>query len=160
MPINTRSAANGLALFAPVQNSILRKVDPLRVSEFLNERERYVDEVEEKRKEVPNMSLESFKVSVDRWLLKAMRSFGRFESFDPKVDYGELSSAHIESYTSTLVNKDHNEAVNHSIIRDALKGCIMSMKMSDPEARVLEYVHDIFQRLEIVGYGSSGERNP
>ena len=67
------SSSSGGALFAPVQHPVLRSVDPKRVSEFLRERERYVDEVEEKRKQVPTMSVASYKVSVDRSLLKTMK---------------------------------------------------------------------------------------
>lgn len=106
------------------------------------------------------MSVASFKVSVDRGLLKTMHSLGTLDSVAPNVAYNSLSSNHIEKYIRNLVNKDLDEEVNPLVIQDALKGLTMPMTISYPETRVLEYVHDVFQRLESVGYGSFRDSNP
>lgn len=157
---STGATGNGSAFFAPVQNPILRSVDPLKVSKFFREWERYGEEVMEKRKEVPSMSLASFKVSVDRGLLKTLHGLGRLKSVAPDVAFDDLTSDKIKIFLKTLINKGDDESVNPSVIKDALKGLQMPTHISDPEARALEFVHDLFQRLESVGYGSFKDRNP
>ena len=152
--------ATSSALFAPVQHPVLRSVDPRKVSEFLKERERYVDEVEEKRKQVPTMSVASFKVSVDRGLLKTMHALGRFSDVAPDVSFAELTSDHIEAYVTSLVDKGDDEDVNTAVIKEAMRTLRVPMHVADPEARMLEYVHAVFSKLESVGYGTFWEKNP
>lgn len=148
------------ALFAPVHHPVLRSIDPQRVAVFLKDRERYVDEVMEKRKHVPTMSVASFKISVDRRLLKTMHGLGRLRDVAPDIALVDVTSDHVELYIGGIVNKSAEKEVSPTVIQDALKGVRMPMSVSAPEAGVLEYVHDVFERLEGVSYGYFKERNP
>lgn len=54
------------SVFEPIAHSALRSFDPVHVSKFLKEYSRYSLEVEEKRKEVPSMTVASYKVCIER----------------------------------------------------------------------------------------------
>jgi len=106
------------------------------------------------------MAVASFKVSVDRSLLKTMNGLGGMEEVAHGIDFHDLTSAHIEALVRSIVSKAAEKEVNPTVIQEALRGIRMPRSISDPEAGVLEYVHDVVDRLEGVGYGHLRVRNP
>lgn len=158
--LGSMATSSASALFVPLQHPVLCSVDPVKVARFLKERERYEDEIAEKRKEVPTMTVASFKVSVDRGLLRTMHALGRLDQVAGGVAFDQLTSEHIEMYVRSIVGKGSDKRVNPVIIEEAMKGLRVPMSVADPEARMLEYVHDVFERLDGVGHGEFKDTNP
>ncbi len=138
---------------------MLRSMDPVKVAAFLKERELYEIEVGEKRKEIPTLTVAPYTVSVDRTLLKNMCFLRRFENIAPGLTYDKLTSNHIRTFIENIVKKDVTN-FDHNIVEKALSGLRMTMHIFDPEARVLHFVNDFFERLDGIGYGTFKEKNP
>ena len=81
-------------------------------------------------------------------------------SVAPGVSFAALKSEHIEAFVKGLVDKGDDDCVNAAVINETMKSLRVPMYVADPEARMLEYVHFVFSRLESVGYGNFWERNP
>lgn len=103
----------------------------------MKERELYEDEVTDKQQEAPSMSVPSFKVSIDRSLLKTKHSLEPLESVAKGVSFGDRIWRHIEEYIRGIVNSSEKKFVSTVVIREALKGVRMPMSVADPEAGVL-----------------------
>ena len=117
----------------------------------MRDRERYELEVLEKQKEVPSLSLASFKVSVDPGLLRRMHFMGKLRAIAPGKEVAELTSQDIANWIQSLIKKT-DSTYDPAIIEKALSKLRIQMNIADPEARVLEYCNEYFLRLEAVGY--------
>lgn len=157
---NTRSQRNTVSVFAPISHPVLRTVDPVKVARFVKEREQYETEVEEKSKEVPNLTKASYKVSVDKSLLETMLFLGKFDSIAPDAtSVSDLTDDNIKSLIQSIVTKD-DSTFDPKVVDQALSNVAMSMEIADAEARVFQLVHTVFDRLDGVGYGKFKESNP
>jgi len=65
----SQQPAASISLFAPISAPILRSLEPVNVSRFLKERERYLLEIEAKQVDVPSLKALPYKASVDRSLV-------------------------------------------------------------------------------------------
>lgn len=148
------------ALFEPIAHPVLRSFDPARVSKFLKEYARYRAEVQERQKEVPSMSVASFKVCIERSRLDHMHFIGKFDDIAPGKAVDELTSDHIETFIRSIVTHEEGKEINPRVLEKALKGIQMPMEIADPGARVMEFVSDFFERLDAVGYGDFKVKNP
>ena len=52
------------------------------------------------------MPVASYKVSVDRSLLKTMHTLGRLNKIAPDFSFDELKSEHIEKFVKSLLEKE------------------------------------------------------
>lgn len=66
------NTASSVPLLKPVTQPVLKSVDPVQVSLFLKDREEYEQEVSEKRKELPTITLAPYTSCTDRTLFKHM----------------------------------------------------------------------------------------
>lgn len=160
--MNTRSktaesSGRSVSLSAPIQHQVLRSMDPTKVTKILKPWERYRDEAREQKK-VPNMCIASFKVSVDRGFLKTMYKLERLNRVVSDISFDNLTSDHIEAHLLSLIQKEDDGTTNPVVIQEDLKELRMSMKVADPEAHILKYVHNTFQMLESVGYADFQEK--
>lgn len=145
-----RTEGNRASMLTPVEHPVLYSVDPRKVAVFLRERKRYIDKLNE-RKEVPTLSVASYKLSVDRGLLKTMQMLGRLKPVSPGVMFDSLASEHIEAYIKRLVKIPEGNESNTMIINDAMNRLKVPMSVVNPEARILSYGYNGFERLEGIG---------
>lgn len=68
----------------------------------------------------------------------------------PSTEVTELTDKNIKAFIEGLF-KVPKTGYQPQVIERALKGVRISSQISDPEARVLHYVNDFFERLESVG---------
>ena len=166
----TRSAAAGAAsdhdgtessvpVFQPISHPVLRSVDPVKVSQFLRDRERYEIEVQERKKEVPTLTTASSRVSVDPGMLRRMHFLGKFKSISPNTAVSDLTSNEIETWVRGMVKNDEKN-YDPAIIEKALATLRVPMSIADLEARMMEYCNYFFTRLEYVGYKNFKDDNP
>ena len=148
-----------LTMFQPISHPVLHSVEPVKVSQFLRDRERYEIEVREKKKEVPTMTAATYRVSVDPGMLRRMHFLGKFKSIAPDTAVSALTSAHIETWVKGMVRKD-DMSYNRATIEKALSSLRVPMSIADPEARIMEYCNDFFTRLEWIGYEDFNTENP
>ncbi len=106
------------------------------------------------------MEVASLRVSVDYCLLENMHVMGRFDSIAPEVDVEELTEDHIKAFLESITRRTEQDGYNPVVIENALKGVRMPLNIEDPEAREFEFMHNIFSRLEGVGYGDFKKENP
>lgn len=147
-------------VFETLSHPVLKSVDPRKVSAFLRERKRYELEVAERKKEVPSMTVASFRVSVDRMLLENMHSVGALDDVAPGKAFEDLGESDIEKYVKSIISHDKSEDVDPTVIEKAVSTVRMKMSIEDPTARMLEFTNDFFNRLDEVGYGSFKTANP
>ena len=126
-----------VSLFAPVTAPILRSVDPVKVAQFLKEREQYELEIASKQSELPTLKSLPYSASVDQSLLKNLVFMGKFDEIaaDPS-SVSTLEDKEIEEYVKSLVNRSEQEGFDGSTIEKALNGCEMPMSITDADARV------------------------
>jgi len=157
----SQQPAASISLFAPISAPILRSLEPVNVSRFLKERERYLLEIEAKQVDVPSLKALPYKASVDRSLLKSAFFFGKFQTIAADVtEVSNLTSEHIESFVKSLVARTSATRTDYSVIEKVLVGFSMPMKIVDADVRIMHYFSDFFERLESVGYGSFRTENP
>ncbi len=155
----SQGAEGAVTVFAPLTHPVLKAVDPVSVSTFLRERERYERQVDEKQSELPTLKAASYAVSVDAGLLKTLVFLGEFDNIAPNVPAEELQSDHIKKYVESLVSAT-TSGFDPKVVENALKGLRVTMSIAEPKSRMLQYVNDFFQRLEVVGYGEFRTKNP
>ena len=133
-------------LFKPVSHPVLKSVDPVQVSLFLKAREQYEQDVSEKQKELPTLTLAPYTSCIDRTLLKHMVLLGEFDKIAPDKTAAQLESANIKKFIEGLVKKPES-GYDPQCIDRALKGFRMPMHIADPSARVLHFASGFFERL-------------
>lgn len=84
------------ALLEPIANPVLPIFDPQEVSRFLKEYDRYETEVEDRRSEVPPMTVASFNACMERSRLEHMQFIRKLESIAPDKAVEQLTSNYIE----------------------------------------------------------------
>lgn len=159
MTPTTRSNDRSVGMFTPISAPILRSVDPVKVSAFMNERENYKAEINSKKSEIPSLSVLSLKDSIDRNLLKNLLFMGKFDTIAPKATTDTLNDTQIETYLNSLL--DHADKLYDPVLIDkALQGLRMPMEVHDPNARITEYCAEVFKRLDGIGYPKFKSDNP
>jgi len=153
------SAASSAVVFAPISHPVLKSIDPEKVAHFLREREKYENEITEKKKENPSLTKASYKLSVEPKLLRNMHFLGELEAVAPGKALNSLTATDIMKWVKTLVVEESTD-FDRTVIERALKGLRVNMKIGNAKARMLEYSCDMFNRLESVGYGAFKEKNP
>lgn len=148
-------------VFVPVAPPILYSVDPVQVTIFLKERERYEREVSSKQAEVPSLKVLPYTASIDLSLLEDLFFMGKFDDIAPEVeDSKHLTDEQIKKFIVSIVSRSIDAPINPAIIKAALQGLQMPMKISDPDARITHYCSDFFERLKSVGCASFRKDNP
>lgn len=84
-PNDGTGTAGAVTLFTPLTHPILTSVDPVPISKFIRERERYERQVQEKKAELQTLKAASYKVSIDADLLQTLVFLGEFEKIAPDV---------------------------------------------------------------------------
>ena len=153
------SATGAVVVFQPLSHPVLRGVDPVKVSQFWRDRQRYELEVVQKQKEVPSLSLASFNVSVDPGLLRCMHFMGKLRAKAPGKGFTELTSQDIVNWTQSLIKKT-DSTYDPAIIEKALSTLRIQVHIADLEVRVLEYCNEYFLFPEAVGYDDFEYENP
>ena len=125
------------AIFQLVSRPVLWSVDPQKVAKFLKERQSYEDEVKEKQKKVPSMTVASYKVSIDCILLKSMHFVGKFDEIAPSKGDNDLTSEDIEKFIRQIFATRTGVQVNPTVIQEALRSVRVPMSITEPEARML-----------------------
>lgn len=100
---NGNEAVGAVTVFAPISHPVLKSVNPVSVSTFLRERERYEKQVDEKRAELPTLTPAEYKVSIDMGLLETMVFLGKFDSIAPETKDTDLTSQHIKTFIENLI---------------------------------------------------------
>ncbi len=67
-----------------------QSIDPKKVAQFLKDRKRYKDDVQEKKNEIPTLS------AIDRDILESLHFLGHFDTLALDVDVDDLMSDHIK----------------------------------------------------------------
>lgn len=147
-------------MFATINHPVLSSIDPKDISKFLKDREKYEDEIEEKRNESPSIQAASYKVSIDRTLLNNMHFLGKFKDIAPGVTVKDLSSNRVEALLRGMVSRSRTDDVDPGTIHASLNGLKMKMTIRSAEARILDFLNNCFSRLEGVGYGDFKKNNP
>lgn len=88
-----------------------------------------------------------------------MHRLGRLRELAPNVPFDALTSEDIEAYLRSLIDRHKEGTVHPVFIKEAKKRLRVPMKLSDAGARMLEFVHDAFNRLESLGYRNFYEKN-
>ena len=89
------------------------------MSQFLRDRERYELEIVEKKKEVPSLRKEYFKVSVDPGLLRRMLFMGRFRNITPGKTVLQVITGHIEQWIRSVVDRE-DSTFDPAVIEEAI----------------------------------------
>lgn len=108
-------------------------------------------EIDEKSKDVPNLTKASYRVSIDPSLLKRMVYLGRFDDIAPSISEKYLTEAHINKLIEGLW-QNLDEGFGSKLIDDALCKLSINMSISDPQACVFQLSHSVFERLSSIGY--------
>jgi len=152
-------ATASAVLFSPISHPVLRSIDPEKVAQFLRDREKYENEVTEKKKENPSITKASYKICVEPGLLRNMHFLGELEAVAPGKSVSNLTSTDIMKWIKSLVVQEESD-FDRDVIERVLKGLKVNMKIGNGRARILQYSCDLFNRLESVGYGAFKEKNP
>ncbi len=159
VPANGKGTAGAVTVFASITHPMLTQCDLVSVSKFARERERYEQQIQEKMVELPSLKAASYLVSIDKRLVKTMHFAGELITVAPDVAYKDLSSDHVKAFVYGLVKKT-DKIADLKVITRALKGLKVPMAITDPKARMLQYLNDFLERLETVGYGDFADDNP
>lgn len=149
------AAGNATAtLFTHISFPVLCSTDPKEVARFLNERERYVVEVETEQAGILSLHVSPFIASVDRAMLRSALMLGKLNEIAPGgADIMGLTNDHIESYVKNLVRQENGAQINRRAIQRSLDGWTMRSSIAGPEARVFTVCSVFVERLPAIGYG-------
>lgn len=138
----------------------MRSVDPVQVTRFLKERERYELEVKTKKAEIPTLTALPYSASIDRSLLKNLVFMGKFDAIAEDIDSAdELTDQQIETFIASFIKRSSTTDIDPNVIDKALEGFGMPMKISNAEARITQFCSDFFDRLENARYGNFRDCN-
>lgn len=91
-PSGADSSTSVVSLFAAISHPVLTSIDPVKVSIFVKERERYELEVGQKKTGLPTLAVAPYTSFIDRTLLRKMVFLGEFDELAPKKSAEELTS--------------------------------------------------------------------
>ena len=160
MPITTRSSTKGPVIFEPISHPILESVDPADAVKFNRDRERYELEIEQKEKDGHPMQPASYRVSVDRQVLKSMFEIGYFDTIAPNVRLEALTDEHIKKCIDEMANAQSTSEPDSNTINSAIDLLKMNMTIRDARARVFQLAVDFDAKMEEVGYSEFKSKNP
>jgi len=138
-PTDTAAASStpSVPVFVPVAAPFLTSVDPVDVAVFLKKRESYEREVKSKQAEIPTMTVRPWTASIDLSLLQDLHFMGKFDTIAPSVNEADnLTDEHIKKFITSLVTRSEDSIINPGVIKAALSGLQMPMKIADPDARI------------------------
>lgn len=157
----------GKSVFDVVRHPILKSLDPKGIIKFVDAREEYELEVNEKRKKVPTMTTASYKLCVKPRVLRSMHFMGVFDSVAQGVAVSALTSEQIKKAIGEAVTdvRKKSRIRKSSKLRYWGSECPCSsmtrIRVLDVlEMRVRQFVVDYLERMENVGYGSFRDDNP
>ena len=146
----TESASRSAAIFTPVTAPVLRSVDPKKVVQFFNERERYEMEILGNQVEIPSLKMVPYTASIDRLMLKNLLFLEKMENIALDATIETISDEQQKTYINSLVKRSSN-TYEPTQIEQALSSLSMPMEIVDPEARITQYCCNFFYRLESIG---------
>ena len=76
MASNTEDVSRAVHIFTPISHPVLKSVEPAAVAKFIKESKRYEGEVADEQKEVPSMTVTSYRASINQDMLKEMALMG------------------------------------------------------------------------------------
>lgn len=89
------TSTSTVCLYTLTCHALRSSIVPFKVSKFVNYRERYELKVEQKKAELPTLTVVSFTSFMERKLLKHMVLFGDFDDVAPDKTTEELTSDEI-----------------------------------------------------------------
>ena len=148
------------ALFTPISHPVLTSLDPRHIISFLEKRESYLLEVEEKNKEGGNITPASYKVSVKPVILRSMYLLGHFKDVAPGKEFKDIAANDIEAAITKLVGKINEKRISTSTLSAAMSKLRTDMTIEEPEARIDMLVVDFIQALSSLGAEEFTKDNP
>lgn len=148
-----------VTVFAAITHPILEFIDREAVSDLIRGRERYERQIKEKQVELPTLTAAPYTASIDLDVLETMVFFGKFDIIAPDVEAQDPTSDHIKTFITGRVAAPL-EGFDSKVIENALKGIRVPTRIPNPEAHILSYANEFFQRLKRVGYGEFRTQNP
>ena len=139
---------SAVSMFTPIAHPALRTVDPVDVSAFLKERERYELEILEKKKELPTLTFTPYTSCIDRKLLKHMLMLGEFDEIAPDKTADQLTSTHVKTFIESFIKKPES-GYDPKCIEKALEGFRMPLHIADPSARILQFASSFLSLIHI-----------
>lgn len=136
----------------------MRSLDPVKISSFIKERERYDLTIAEKKAELHTLTAAPYTVCIDRALLRNMHFLGEIDAIAPNVSVEQLTSDHINNFIHGLAKKP-SSGYDPKSIDNALNGLSMLNHIADAQARILHFANDFVERLEAIGQGSLKSTN-
>lgn len=154
--VDTTSNTASVPVLNAITAPVLSSVDPILVTKFLKEWERYVREVHSKQAEVPALKSVPYTASIKVTLLKSLFFIVKCDEISRNMKYyTQLKEEHIETFIKSLINCSCQTTYNPAVIDAFLSGRQMDMKITDPDARGTLHCSTFFKRnVESVGYGS------
>ena len=148
------------SVFELVKYPLLSSIDPKYIISFMEARQAYELEVEEKKRQNPNMEAARFKVCVKPSVLRAMHFMDMFEAVARDVELKDLTSEHIRESLEIIVNESCRKEPSARVIEAALQCLKMPMYIEDPKMRVRQLVLQYLEIMENIGHRSFKEDNP
>lgn len=147
-------------IFEPVRHPILESLDPLDAVTFIQERELYEIEIEEKDKDGKELQAASYKVSVDPQLLRSAYDMGEFDKIAPELELDDLENEHIKSFIKNLAAGEKDRKPGSTLIEATLQSLKLNCKISNPRNRILQLAFDYDKRMASIGYLEFRSDNP
>ena len=147
-------------VFELLKYPILASIDPKDIISFMKARQSYELEVEEKKKQNPNMEAASFKVCVKPSVLRAMHFMEMFEEVEKNIELKDLTSEHICKTIEITVNESCRKKPSARVIEAALQGLRMPIHIEYLKMRVRQRVLQYMEIMENIGYVSFKHDNP
>lgn len=132
-----------VSLFASISQPVLINVDPVKVSKFLNDRELYELNVEQKKNELFTVTVTTYTWSIDRTHLKHVMFLGEFTEDVPDKTAEQITSDNIKQFHYEMVKKVSSGS-DPQCIRTVLKGLHRIMHITDSNACVLHLASCFF----------------
>lgn len=110
------SPTSSVSMFTTVTYLVLKSFDPVKVSTFVKERQRYELEVSEEQYKPSAVTLAPDISCINRNLLKHMAMLGEFDKIAPNKTPEQLFSQKSRR-SSKVWSKNHDLAMTHSVLK-------------------------------------------
>lgn len=91
--------------------------------------------------------------SIECILLKNLLIMGELEEVAPKATIDTLTNEHMQGYISSIVTQPSGE-YDPETIKRFLTGFKMPLQISSPEARIVYFASDLYEKIDSVGCGN------